>query len=431
MREISNPRLLAFEVLTEVEINNLYSNLVLPQWLSRSDLSKEDRALATELVYGSLRMRGRHDSLISKVSSRSLADIDPKVVICLRLGIHQLTQMRIPSHAAIFETVELAKRVVGQSSATFVNAILRNVDGRRSEEVALDSLTIEDLATEYSHPEWIVSSYMDSLKSKTEVIELLRANNKAASPNLVAWPGLSTLDELISSGADILSGSRNGAVFDGNPGEIPAIRERRAGVQDLGSQIVVEKFLDTFEDGLRWLDMCAGPGGKAAYISAFIEQNSGDFIANEISEHRAALVNQVVKTHQVTNFDARNLPESLGSFDRILLDAPCTGIGALRRRPEVRWRRTVGDLKNLTQLQGELLDAAAARLKPYGILAYVTCSSHQAETTFQTRSFLKRHPNFERVTVNDNRSDTLGDLQLWTHRDNCDAMYLSMMRKVG
>lgn len=431
MREISNPRLLAFEVLTEVEINNLYSNLVLPQWLSRSDLSKEDRALATELVYGSLRMRGRHDSLISKVSSRSLADIDPKVVICLRLGIHQLTQMRIPSHAAIFETVELAKRVVGQSSATFVNAILRNVDGRRSEEVALDSLTIEDLATEYSHPEWIVSSYMDSLKSKTEVIELLRANNKAASPNLVAWPGLSTLDELISSGADILSGSRNGAVFDGNPGEIPAIRERRAGVQDLGSQIVVEKFLDTFEDGLRWLDMCAGPGGKAAYISAFIEQNSGDFIANEISEHRAALVNQVVKTHQVTNFDARNLPESLGSFDRILLDAPCTGIGALRRRPEVRWRRTVGDLKNLTQLQGELLDAAAARLKPYGILAYVTCSSHQAETTFQTRSFLKRHPNFERVTVNDNRSDTLGDLQLWTHRDHCDAMYLSMMRKVG
>lgn len=431
MREISNPRLLAFEVLTEVEINNLYSNLVLPQWLSRSDLSKEDRALATELVYGSLRMRGRHDSLISKVSSRSLADIDPKVVICLRLGIHQLTQMRIPSHAAIFETVELAKRVVGQSSATFVNAILRNVDGRRSEEVALDSLTIEDLATEYSHPEWIVSSYMDSLKSKTEVTELLRANNKAASPNLVAWPGLSTLDELISSGADILSGSRNGAVFDGNPGEIPAIRERRAGVQDLGSQIVVEKFLDTFEDGLRWLDMCAGPGGKAAYISAFIEQNSGDFIANEISEHRAALVNQVVKTHQVTNFDARNLPESLGSFDRILLDAPCTGIGALRRRPEVRWRRTVGDLKNLTQLQGELLDAAAARLKPYGILAYVTCSSHQAETTFQTRSFLKRHPNFERVTVNDNRSDTLGDLQLWTHRDHCDAMYLSMMRKVG
>ena len=422
MREISNPRLLAFEVLTEVEINNLYSNIVLPQWLNRSNLSREDRALATELVYGSLRMRGRHDSLISKVSTRSLGDIDQKVLICLRIGIHQLTQMRIPSHAAIFETVELAKRVVGQSSGTFVNAILRSIDGTTSKEVALNSTSIEDLAREYSHPEWIISSYMDSLKSKTEVIKLLQANNKAASPNLVAWPGLSTLDELISSGADILSGSRNGAVFDGNPGEIPAVRERRAGVQDLGSQIVVEKFLDTFEDGLRWLDMCAGPGGKAAYISAFIEQNSGDFIANEISEHRAALVNQVVKKHQVTNFDARNLPESLGSFDRILLDAPCTGIGALRRRPEVRWRRTVGDLKNLTALQGELLDAAAARLKPYGILAYVTCSSHQAETTFQTRSFLKRHPNFERVTVNDNRSDTLGDLQLWTHRDHCDEI---------
>ena len=116
---------------------------------------------------------------------------------------------------------------------------------------------------------------------------------------------------------------------------------------------------------------------------------------------------------------------------RSLLDAPCTGIGALRRRPEVRWRRTTGDLKNLTQLQAELLDAATLRLKPDGILAYVTCSSHQAETTFQMRSFLKRHPNYERVPVNDHRADTLGDLQLWTHRDHCDAMYLSMVRKVS
>lgn len=431
MRQIANARLLAFEVLTEVEINALYSNIVLPQWLGRSNLSQEDKALATELVYGSLRMRGRHDSLIKKVSTRELDEIEPKVLICLRLGVHQLTQMRIPSHAAIFETVELAKRVVGKSSGSFVNAILRGIDGVTNEVTAGEPVRLENLATEFSHPEWIISSYLDSLKSESEVMALLGANNAAASPNLIAWPGLSTVDELVAAGAREIAASANGVTFNGNPGDIPAIRERRAGVQDLGSQIVVEKFLETFAEGLRWLDMCAGPGGKAAYLSAFINESSGEFIANEISEHRAELVKQVVRKHQVTNFDARSLPESLGDFDRILLDAPCTGIGALRRRPEVRWRRTTGDLKNLTQLQAELLDAATLRLKPDGILAYVTCSSHQAETTFQMRSFLKRHPNYERVPVNDHRADTLGDLQLWTHRDHCDAMYLSMVRKVS
>ena len=430
MREISNPRLLAFEVLTKVEIEGLYSNIVLPQWLGRSKLSREDKALATELVYGSLRMRGRHDSLISKVSNRPLAEIEEKVLICVRLGVHQLTQMRIPSHAAIFETVEIAKRAVGKSSGSFVNALLRSIDSLNLPKNAVDEENIEYLTAEYSHPEWIISSYFDSLKSRAEVIKLLQANNAPTSPNLIAWPGLSTVDELISAGAEPIPNSHNGAIFNGNPGDIPAIRERRAGVQDYGSQIVVEKFLDTFEEDLKWLDMCAGPGGKSAYLSAYINQHSGDFVANEISEHRAELVNQVVKNHHVTQFDARRLPESLGDFDRILLDAPCTGIGALRRRPEVRWRRSLEDLKSLTQLQTELLDAAAARLTVDGILAYVTCSSHQAETTFQIRAFLKRHSHFQRIRVNDARTDTLGDLQLWTHRDSTDCMYLSLLRRV-
>ena len=226
MRQISNARLLAFEVLTEVEINALYSNIVLPQWLGRSKLSQEDRALATELVYGSLRMRGRHDSLIKKVSTRELEEIDPKVLICLRLGVHQLTQMRIPGHAAIFETVELAKRVVGKSSGSFVNAILRSIDGVTSEVTTGEPAKLENLASEFSHPEWIISSYLDSLKSESEVMALLDANNAAASPNLIAWPGLSTVDELVAAGAREIAGSENGVTFNGNPGDIPAIRER-------------------------------------------------------------------------------------------------------------------------------------------------------------------------------------------------------------
>ena len=431
MREISSPRLLAFEVITDVETQGLYSNIVLPQWLGRSKLSREDKALATELVYGTLRMRGRHDSLIAQASSRELPNIDEKVLIVLRLGVHQITQMRIPSHAAVYETVELAKKVVGQSSASFVNAVLRNIDSDANRSLDAQPHNISSFATEYSHPEWIVSSYLDSLKSEEEVVDLLKANNVPTQPTLIAWPGLSTIDELLDSGANPIEGSLVAASYDGNPGDISAVRERRAGVQDRGSQFVVERFLDYFEDNLRWLDMCAGPGGKAAYLSAVINQRSGDFVANEVSEQRAALVKQVVRGHQVTTVDARYLPESLGEFDRILLDAPCTGIGALRRRPEVRWRRTLADLKNLTQLQSELLDSAATHLRENGIIAYVTCSSHQAETTFQTRSFLKRHTNFERLPVQDDRIDESGDLQLWTHRDQCDSMYLSLLKKRG
>jgi 16S rRNA (cytosine967-C5)-methyltransferase len=297
------------------------------------------------------------------------------------------------------------------------------------DDLALPTEVQSKLATEYSHPEWIVSSYFDSLKIQNEVEELLRANNLPARPTLIAWPGRATQNELVEAGAKEVEGSAVAATYDGDPGDIDAIRQRRAGVQDLGSQFVVEKFLQTYQPGLRWLDLCAGPGGKAAYLSSYINLHGGEFIANEISSERAKLVGQVLEKSKVINEDGRNLPNEIGYFDRILIDAPCTGIGALRRRPEVRWRRTLQDLKNLTVLQAELLDSAALRLKSGGILAYVTCSSHQAETKFQIRSFLKRHVEFSRVPIEDSRADADGDLQLWPHRDNCDAMFLSMLQK--
>jgi 16S rRNA (cytosine967-C5)-methyltransferase len=409
VRVISDARLLAFEALIEVEESGAYSNLLLPKLLSKSELPKVDKAFAAELVYGSLRLKARHDLYISKASTRSLEDIDTKVLIALRLGVHQLKEMRVPSHAAINETVELAKRVAGKSTGGFVNALLRKIDDFSMEDLVLPSDMQARLAAEYSHPEWIVSSYFDSLKNQVEVERLLRANNLPARPTLIAWPGRSTQNELVEAGANVIEGSVVAASYDGDPGDIDAIRERRAGVQDLGSQIVVEKFLRTYQPGLRWLDLCAGPGGKAAYLSSYINLHEGEFIANEISSERAKLVTQVVEKSEVINHDGRNLPSEIGSFDRILIDAPCTGIGALRRRPEVRWRRTLQDLKNLTTLQSELMDAA--------------------ETKFQIRSFLKRNAEFTRVPIEDSRSDEDGELQLWPHRDNCDAMFLSMLQK--
>jgi len=427
-RKIDNPRLLAFEVLAEVGLQGAYSNLILPKALSESILEANDRALATELVYGTLRMQGRHDHFISAASDRSLEQIDPKALIVLRLGTHQLKQMRVPSHAAIYESVELAKKVVGKSTASFVNAILRKIDSLDFEQLSKPTQEYARLALEYSHPEWIVSSYFDSLKNSSDVISLLQANNNPAKPTLIAWPGLAAQGELLEAGALAIATSSVAATFDGNPGDIAAIRERRAGVQDLGSQLVVEKFYDQFKPNLRWLDLCAGPGGKAAYLSALLKRDGGSLLANEISNERAKLVSQVMHHGEVNVCDGRSMPDELGKFDRILLDAPCTGIGALRRRPEVRWRRNLQDLKNLTQLQSELLESATRLLSPGGIIAYVTCSSHQAETKFQIRSFLKQHSNFTRIPVQDERADIDGDLQLWPHRDGTDAMFLSLLR---
>jgi len=427
-RRIDDPRLLAFEVLAEVELQGAYSNLILPKALSESILEANDRAFATELVYGTLRMQGRHDHFISAASDRSLEQIDPKALIVLRLGTHQLKQMRVPSHAAIYESVELAKKVVGKSTASFVNAILRKIDSLDFDQLSKPTQEYSKLALEYSHPEWIVSSYFDSLKNSSEVISLLQANNIPAKPTLIAWPGLATQGELLEAGALPIATSSVAATFDGNPGDIAAIRERRAGVQDLGSQLVVEKFYDQFKPNLRWLDLCAGPGGKAAYLSALLKRDGGYLLANEISNERAKLVSQVMHHGKVNVSDGRSMPDELGKFDRILLDAPCTGIGALRRRPEVRWRRNLQDLKNLTALQSELLESATRLLSPGGIIAYVTCSSHQAETKFQIRSFLKHHSKFTRIPVKDERADNDGDLQLWPHRDGTDAMFLSLLR---
>ena len=427
-RRIDNPRLLAFEVLAEVELQGAYSNLILPKALTESSLDDKDRALATELVYGTLRMQGRHDHFISAASDRPIEQIDPKALIVLRLGTHQLKQMRVPSHAAIYESVELAKKVVGKSTASFVNAILRKIDSLDFEQLSKPTQEYAKLALEYSHPEWIVSSYFDSLKNSSEVISLLQANNNPAKPTLIAWPGLTTQGDLLEAGALAIATSSVAATFDGNPGEIAAIRERRAGVQDLGSQLVVEKFYYQFKPNLRWLDLCAGPGGKAAYLSALLKRDGGFLLANEISSERAKLVSQVMHHGKVNVSDGRSMPDELGKFDRILLDAPCTGIGALRRRPEVRWKRSLQDLKNLTALQSELLESATRLLSPGGIIAYVTCSSHQAETKFQIRSFLKRHSNFTRIPVKDERADNDGDLQLWPHRDGTDAMFLSLLR---
>ena len=432
-------RLLAFDLLTEVNRNEGYSNLLLPQALNASKLEERDRALVTELLYGTIRMQGKHDWVLSQISDRPWNEVDPGIVDICRLGVHQIHEMRIPDHAAVAATVEVARKRVGESKASFVNALLRSVTRKSIEEWFAPLLTISDpverFSIQYSHPEWIVSAYFDLLKDWREVESALAINNEAALPTLVAWPGYSTQQDLIDIGGDPTEFSPFGAHWKGNPGALDLIKERKIGVQDEGSQLVAEVFAKAAA-GTQWLDLCAGPGGKAALLSSIARTRGVTFTANEFSSPRAELVKQVVHGDRVLVSDGREI-NSLGEkFDAILIDAPCTGLGALRRRPEVRWRRTLQDLRALTQLQRELIDSAIEALNPGGVLGYATCSPHLAETSIQIADIKRKHTELNQIDVDPFLPEKLeganrdGAMSLWTHKHGTDAMYLALFQKV-
>jgi 16S rRNA (cytosine967-C5)-methyltransferase len=431
-------RLLAFDLLSEVNRNDGYSNLLLPQALNASKLEDRDRSLVTELLYGTIRMQGKHDWVLAQISDRPWTEVDPGIIDICRLGVHQIHEMRIPDHAAVAATVEVARKRIGESKASFVNALLRSVTRKSLDEwfAPLEEISdpVERFSIQYSHPEWIVSAYYDLLKDWTEVEVALKINNEAATPTLVSWPGFSTQQDLIDIGGEPTEYSPYGVHWKGNPGALDLIKARKIGVQDEGSQLVAEVFAKA-ADGASWLDLCAGPGGKAALLSSIAKQRDIRFTANEISSARAELVSQVVHGARVLVSDGRTIGTSSEKFDAILIDAPCTGLGALRRRPEVRWRRTLQDLRALTQLQRELVDSAIDALKPGGVLGYATCSPHLAETSIQIVDIKRKHPNLSQIDVGQYLPHNLdgatreGAMSLWTHKHGTDAMYLALFRK--
>ena len=431
-------RLLAFDLLTEVNRNEGYSNLLLPQALNASKLEERDRSLVTELLYGTIRMQGKHDWVLAQISDRPWSEVDPGIVDICRLGVHQIHEMRIPDHAAVAATVEVARKRIGESKASFVNALLRSVTRKSMEDwfSPLESITdpVERLAIQYSHPEWIVSAYYDLLKSWEEVEAALKINNEAATPTLVSWPGNSTQQDLIDVGGAPTQFSPYGAHWKGNPGALDLIKSRKIGVQDEGSQLVAEVFAKVAR-GSSWLDLCAGPGGKAALLSSIARTRGITFTANEISAARAELVSQVVHGDRVLVSDGRAIGLLTEKFHAILIDAPCTGLGALRRRPEVRWRRTLQDLRALTQLQRELVESAIQALEPGGVLGYATCSPHLAETSIQIADIKKHHPDLQLIPIDEYLPANLdgatrdGAMSLWTHKHGTDAMYLALFRK--
>jgi 16S rRNA (cytosine967-C5)-methyltransferase len=415
-------RSVAFHVLRAVADRDAYVNLVLPAMLTEHHITGRDAAFATELVHGTIRRQGTYDAVIDHVASKGIGSIDAPVLDALRLGAHQLLGMRVPAHAAVSTTVDVVRREIGHKPVHFANALLRSI-GKRDLDGWLETITAglggdEATAVRTSHPVWVLQAFREVLGPEGDLPALLEADNTPPRVTLVARPGLCEPDELpgepglLSPYARILDG--------GDPGQIPAVREGRAGVQDEGSQVVAIALADAVVDGRddRWLDLCAGPGGKAALLGALAAKRDATLVANELQPHRADLVRQAVRllpNTEVTEHDGREGPWSEGSFDRVLVDAPCTGLGALRRRPEARWRRTPDDLATLVPLQRALLTRALELVRPGGAVLYATCSPHVAET----RDVLAAVPGADVESVR----------QLWPHIDGTDAMFFAVLRR--
>jgi 16S rRNA (cytosine967-C5)-methyltransferase len=445
----------AYDVLRAVATRDAYANLLLPSLLSERQLQGRDAAFATELTYGTLRMQGLYDAILATCVDRGLDQLDDGILDILRLGAHQLLGMRVPTHAAVSATVDLARTVMTAGPSALVNAVLRKVAAHDRDEwlarvlpdAAADPLG--RLSVEYSHPTWVVSALRDALGAHAgELPHLLAADNEPADLTLVARPGRITVDDLLSLGAQPGRWSPLAAKLPaGVPGDLAPIRDGRAGVQDEGSQLVALALAGVEVDGDSgtWLDLCAGPGGKAALLAGLAADAGGALTAVEPREHRADLVEAALATapgeHVVLVGDGTELvggpdvPEA--HFDRVLVDAPCSGLGALRRRPESRWRRQPSDVAALVPLQRALLQSALEAVRPGGVVAYVTCSPHLAETRLVVDDVLRR------VQLDVEQLDArpflpgvpeLGDgphVQLWPHRHGTDAMFLALLRRTA
>jgi 16S rRNA (cytosine967-C5)-methyltransferase len=435
------------DVLAAVRERDAYANLALPSLLRQRGINGRDAALATELCYGTCRAQGLLDAVLQSCMDRALSEVDGELLDALRLGSYQLLRTRVPSHAAVGTTVDLVRAGRGSAATGFVNAVLRRV-GEQDEQSwvralapALDDDPVGHLAMAHPHPRWIAQAFADALAGDLdELANALAADDARPLVHLAARPGWISAAELAAAaGGTPAPYSPHGVhlVEGGDPGELPAVREHLAQVQDEGSQLVTLALAATPLDGtdVRWLDLCAGPGSKAALLGALAISRGATVDAVEKAEHRARLVDQACAGLPVTVYvaDGRDsgLPDR--AYDRVLVDAPCTGLGALRRRPEARWRRQLNDVAGLVRLQRELLIAALRLVRPGGVVAYVTCSPHLDETTGVVTDVVRR----TRAEWLDARPvfpglPQLGDgphVQLWPHRHGTDAMFCALLRR--
>ncbi len=442
MIEKQNPRSIAADILYEIEKNNAYSNLLLRHRLQPM-ADRRDRAFATELVYGVLQYQRYLDYVIDAFSKRKTNKMTVPVLVVLRLGVYQLTKMdRVPQSAAVNESVNLAKQMAGRGSASFVNGVLRSVC-RSYDSIAWPKDPLNCLSVKESLPFWMAGLFykrigrecdalfpafnrvpdlilrVNSLRtSRAELIETLSKESIEAQESILAP------DALVCKGFSV--------------GESPAYKEGLFSVQDTAAQLSV-CVLDP-KPGDSVLDMCAAPGGKTCYIAEKM-QNEGMVEAWDIYDHKIRLIDEQAKRLGISIIRAKvadaTEQASAKLFDKILVDAPCSGLGILARKPEIKWHRTKEEIGNFASLQYTILCRAATLLKKGGVLVYSTCTLTQEENEAVVEHFLKENSSFAPVRISPyfNKTmaaDVLGNyITLWPHRHLTDGFFIAKFQKTG
>lgn len=411
----SRARVVALDVLVRVEQERAYAPLALDGALSATRLSRRDRALATQLVYGVLRWQGRIDYYLQHFSHRPLTKVSPVCRAALRLAVYQTLFLKsVPPPVACSESVALVK-AREPWAAGFVNALCRHF-ARKWQELSLPAAAsdpVKHLAVVHSHPEWMVERW-HGWWGFQETAAICQVNNEPAPVtirvNLTRTRPAELAARLEAAGVQVEPGKLSPAALRlagvGPVQELPGYAEGHFQVQDESSQLVA--WIVDPHPGQRIIDLCAGPGGKSTHLAELALERAGEsgqvspVVSVDIHAHKIRLIEENARRLGLDGWirplakDARTIaPEEHGLFDAVLVDAPCSGTGVLRRRPDLRWQRRLEDLRNLVRLQRELLAAAARLVKPGGALVYSTCSLEKEENEENARWFLERFPDFE------------------------------------
>lgn len=404
------PRELALNILVKVAETGAYSNIQLNRSLQDSGLSRADAALATELVYGTIGRQATLDYWLSKFVAKGLHKLDTWVHQLLRLSAYQLLFLdRIPSHAAVNEAVTIAKRRGHSGISGMVNGVLRSIDRGRS-ELKLSEIQAETpvatLALRHSYPEWLVKRWVDAYGLETAEAILASGNeppHASIRVNTILASREERLQELLESGLEAQPStvSPSGIIVQGggNMADTEGFRQGLWSVQDESSMLVAEVVAP--KPGMKVLDCCAAPGGKSAHMAELMD-GKGKVWANDLHAHKRELIVSQTERLKLRNVeaitgDAAKLSERFAekSMDAVLLDAPCSGFGVIRRKPEIKWNKTEGDIAEIAALQRQLLNEASSLVRPGGTLVYSTCTMEQEENERQVSAFLAEHPEFE------------------------------------
>jgi 16S rRNA (cytosine967-C5)-methyltransferase len=423
--ENGGARGVALELVRRVADEGAYSNLLLPALLRRSGLSARDRGLATEMAYGTLRRLVPIDERLAELVERPIDVASPAARAALRLGAYQLLYMRVPAHAAVGETVELVP--AGQRG--FVNAVLRKLSTAGPPPRGGDGDGA--IATRTGLAPWAVAELRRLVGDEAEAAAAALATSSPLS--IRSNPCAMATDELVAALAAAGYRPEPGALHRGSltvpgaaPVELPGFRDGWFAVQDQASSYVVD-VLDP-QPGERILDACAGPGGKASDTAC----RAGSVVAADRTEGRVRLVRESadrlgVRASLLVQDAAR--PALREGFDRVLVDAPCSGIGAARRRPELLWRPQRRDLSRLARLQVQLAAGAASLLRPGGVLVYSVCTFPRAETDAACDALLGKVPSLEPYAFAGPDGKQTERARLWPHREGTDAMFVARFRR--